>query len=707
MSDDLELELAAAAAAAKRKRKGLGTRIWENLAGDNDPTTQNTGERIGSLINMGVETMTMGLAGDEANAALAGVGAALVPGGRGFSEAYDERLAFERGQQAIAEDEAPGASLAAKVTGAVLPALFMKNPQTVMGAAGMGAGMGGATGFMEGEGGIVNRVKEGGAGLVLGGVLGGAAIPIGKALSWAAKTGGSALRGIMANKRFFDGGQLTQEGAETLAALGYSLDDLDDAFKQQFQRGIREGLQPQESAAVASMREFNIPAMRANVTGLADDFATMERGRRGALGPEVETKVRAAVDSQYNAMRDAGEDIAVRIGGGITADAGQAAEAAMTSARAARDAARNTASAAYDDLAASGAGVQGPQVQNLGTRIARTVQETDALRIDPTATPNAANAANYLDDVFKNAKQGSVPFMQLERARQQLVRYGSAARRGSNGADAFATDQMLSAFDAQVDDLMTRALTEGDIAVLQQAEKARALWAKYRTQFTGDGAASKFIQKMIDEDASPDQVVNWLFGAGKLGTGGFNGTVAKGVKEVVDPEAWNMIRSAAFRKVIQKPEGMTQMGPQAMVERIGDFFTNPATRDLSRSLFTSEEIATIMRYQAALKRMVPPPGAVNTSGTAYENARMARNAWQAVAGMFGATTGGATGMLAAQGAASVAQKGSNWLAGRAILAPSTPVSAGPAARVGGAVGGVLAAPAADAATSLLNQAQPR
>ena len=705
---DIELELAAAAAKAARKKKSLGTRLWENIAGDNDPTTQNTGERIGTLLNMAGETMTMGLGGDEANAALVGLGAAVVPGGKGFRQAYDDRLAFERQQQLIAEDDAPVASTVAKLGGALAGAALTRSPQSLAGAVGVGAGMGGTLGFMEGEGGLANRFASGGTGAILGGVLGAAAIPVGKALTWAVQKGGNALRGVLANRQFFQNGQLTEEGAKTLQALGYSLDDLDESFRQQFQRGIREGLQPQESAAVANLREFNIPAFRANVTGLADDFATMERARRGALGPNLTQEVGGAMDAQMMAAREAGSGIASRLAGGVQGDAADAAQLAIDSARATRDTMRNAASTAYDDLAASGAGVQGPQVQNLGTRIARAVQNSDnPIRIDGTATPNAANAANYLDDVFRNANQGSVPFMSLERARQQMVRYRSAAYRGANGADQTAMDQVLSQFDAQVDDLMTRALTEGDAAVLGQAEKARALWANYKQQFAGDGAGSKFVQKMIDEDASPDQVVNWLFGAGELGKGSFNATVARNVQEVVSPEAWDMIRSSAFKKLIARPEGMDQPGPQAMSQAIGKFFTNPATRDLSRTLFTKEEIATFMRYQMALKRMVAPPGAVNTSGTSYENARMARNAFQALTAMFGATTGGAPGMLAASGAANVAQRGSNWLTGRAILSPTAPAGTAGAPFAAGALAGNIAGPASGAATNLLGQGQPR
>lgn len=68
--------LAAARAELERRqaaRPGLGQRIRDNLLGDDDPTTQNFGERVGSFLNKAGESMTFGLIGDEASAAVESV----------------------------------------------------------------------------------------------------------------------------------------------------------------------------------------------------------------------------------------------------------------------------------------------------------------------------------------------------------------------------------------------------------------------------------------------------------------------------------------------------------------------------------------------------------------------------------------------------------------------------------------------------------
>ena len=564
-----------------------------------------------------------------------------------------------------------------------------------------GAAGGAIAGFGSGDG-VADRVKSSAIGAGLGAVGGALAVPIGNALSWAAQKGGKALQRIMTDRRMFTGADFTDEGKATLQALGYNVDELTASFKQTFQKGIDDALTPQQAARAADMGEFGIPAYRANVTGLADDFATLERGRRGALGPSVEAQVGSAMNAQDAAMRDAGERVAMGMGGGGKLDQGDAASMAMTAARDAMSVAKKTAQSAYDELADMGAGVSGKSLKTIGSNMRRSLQVGGTF-IDDAATPNAAATFKALDQTFAKAPKGAVPFMDLERARQAIVRNRASAYRGSLGPDQIAMDKVLGEFDQQLDNLMSSTLTEGDAGALEAAKKARGLWANYRQKFTGTGAASRFIQDMVDEDASPDQVVKWLFSSGKLGSGKFNSTIAKGVKDVIGPDsdAWGAIRQSAVRQIIEKPKDMTQMGPQALSERLGEFFSSPATRELANELFSKSEIAQLRRYQAALKRMVPPAGAVNHSGTAYEGARMARSAWQSVAATFGMSTGGLPGAAAAVAGGKAVQAGKGWLAARAIMSPTAPITTNSGmlpAQVGRLVGG---------STTLQDQAQRR
>lgn len=142
------------AAPAPEPRGVMGT-IRDNLLGDNDPNTQNFGERVGSTLNKAGEAMTFGLIGDEASAAVAGA----IPGGMN----YDERLDFERQQEAVLERDNPGLALGAEIggalTGALLPggaalgaARGASLPARIGASTALGAAGGGTYGFAEGEG---------------------------------------------------------------------------------------------------------------------------------------------------------------------------------------------------------------------------------------------------------------------------------------------------------------------------------------------------------------------------------------------------------------------------------------------------------------------------------------------------------------------------------------------------------------------------
>lgn len=181
-----------AAARAQQPDKSWGQVLKENILGDDDPTTQNTGEKIGSFLNKAGESMTFGLVGDEASAAVEsslGIGRPtttdLVKGDN--RSAYERRLDHYRGQEEVLERDNPGAALGADLGGAVAG---MALPLGMMGTLGRGAGLmpriaassatgaagAGTYGFMEGEG-IDDRLEGAQNSAMLGAGVG-AAIPV-------------------------------------------------------------------------------------------------------------------------------------------------------------------------------------------------------------------------------------------------------------------------------------------------------------------------------------------------------------------------------------------------------------------------------------------------------------------------------------------------------------------------------------------------
>jgi hypothetical protein len=149
------------------------TSVIDNVVGlDNGVMTP--GEKLGTALNAAGESATLGIVGDEAAAAF---DAAL---GRGT---YEERRDFYRKNQEQFRDENPVLSFASEIAPALLPGLggakLLQVMQSKLGRAGAGAALGALSGaiygFAEGEGGAVERAKDGLATAALGGIIGSAA----------------------------------------------------------------------------------------------------------------------------------------------------------------------------------------------------------------------------------------------------------------------------------------------------------------------------------------------------------------------------------------------------------------------------------------------------------------------------------------------------------------------------------------------------
>jgi hypothetical protein len=201
--------------------KGIWQTLKENVVGDNDPTTLNTGEKIGTLLNMGGNSLTWGLVGDEAAAK------ADEMLGRG---SYDERLTKYRGDQASVRESNPGMSLAADILPALLAPTGALGTAGNLGlrmakSAGLTGALSGVAGFMNGEGGFDNRVDSGlqagawGAGI-------GAAVPV----------VGSAFQALMnshAGKKAIAAAAKNAPSTDQLRATGNALyKEVDDAGVQ-------------------------------------------------------------------------------------------------------------------------------------------------------------------------------------------------------------------------------------------------------------------------------------------------------------------------------------------------------------------------------------------------------------------------------------------------------------------------------------------
>lgn len=269
-------------AAVSEQQRGFGAALYDNIIGNPDDGVQSYGEQLGTWLNRAGESMTLGLAGDEASAGITG----MLPG-----RDYESELARYRQNE---EDMSTAGQLTADLAGAgvgvvgsllAAPAVGIAAPATTLGRVGLGAGIGagaGATqGFMEGEGGVGDRLSNAGMGAALGGALGGVVPAIGGMV-------GRGLRNRATNRAI---NEAAAAGPST-AALRAQADELYNAV---------------DAAGVqVSPEAFN--RARSEIT----DYLTSNTGFDQLPGPGSLTPQTSRVVDIMAAMGDQGEPIPFR-----------------------------------------------------------------------------------------------------------------------------------------------------------------------------------------------------------------------------------------------------------------------------------------------------------------------------------------------------------------------------------------------------------
>jgi len=266
------------------EQKSVGTRLWENIVGDNDPNTQNLGEKVGTFLNKAGESMTFGLVGDETGAAVE----SLLPG-----VDYETRRDHYRNQEALLEKTNPGTALTADLVGALLGAVTPAGAIGTLGrGAGMGAriaasgaagvGMGGTYGFMEGEG-LKDRLAQGKTGATIGGVVGIATPIIG--------AGVQKIADSITGKRFLnEAARNATTAAQQRAAAGRQY----DAFE-----GAGAEISPD---ALSRLRAMITDKLQSEGLGNLPGAANLTPGGRQILNTvgQMDDQVRAAAASGKN-----------------------------------------------------------------------------------------------------------------------------------------------------------------------------------------------------------------------------------------------------------------------------------------------------------------------------------------------------------------------------------------------------------------------
>lgn len=356
--------------------------------------------------------------------------------------------------------------------------------------------------------------------------------------------------------------------------------------------------------------------------------------------------------------------------------------------KAASDTAKAGFKSKYDE-AFSGAGVMKPEfftgaqspaatVGSLSKRITDgLVNRAEPVIVDDILTPAASRALSELDKV-SNLQLGrigqpgagdvveGVTLRGVDQARRKLVAFYKAAKQ--NPTDARAVTGIIKQFDDEIEQAVTNGLFSGDEKFLGTMKEARAAFASYQRTFRPQGAGDdvgRAIQKIVERDATPEEVTNYLIGTSRVGEKGLSVRLADRIKSTLgenSPE-WASVRQAAWQRLTDVPEGRLEMGAQKMSGRIADF-VNGNGASLAERLFSADERKEMVRFSNILKATIPPSGTANPSNSGNRMMQLARQTMSAIGASVGATAGGFPGAVAGAAAGKTVESVSGGLAAR-------------------------------------------
>lgn len=399
--------------------------------------------------------------------------------------------------------------------------------------------------------------------------------------------------------------------------------------------------------------EFGMDLSRGQASQINRLQEIEENARQGVLGPlakEEATQFFGNLDTpgrQTTQVDQAVAGIADELGGGATVGLPkEAADSALEAVRAETQRLRTAADQAFDTVRGAKTDpltFSQDFVQTVRMRAAQALDDAD-LALDPVQHPASAQAMSMLNDLSQvRRSSGAIPFDMLDKVRRRLVNI--KATPGSQDGTLLRT--LRRSYTDFLDDAATSALLSGDPSIAQTNKDAISFWRQYK-QITDSAVGNEsdaVIRKMVSPafDATTDQVVNWLFGATKVGMTPQAVKTTRRLKKILgaDSQAIQDLRQGAFLKAASVNLGQGRKGPQAMSNSLNDFLNS----DLAKELYSKPEIDKMRRFVGVLRNTIPPKDVTNPSRTAFKGIQTLRAALSAVATAIGMDVGGAAGAL--------------------------------------------------------------
>ncbi|WP_191062531.1 hypothetical protein, partial [Geminicoccus harenae] len=380
----------------------------------------------------------------------------------------------------------------------------------------------------------------------------------------------------------------------------------------------------------AKAGRFEVPLTRGQATGRADYLADEEAMRSGARGGNAAYDTLSRFDQrQAEALKDASRKLGTEFGGGrpmpqTTQDVGElVAQGVRGRASDADDAVR----AAYRNVDMKGTRFDAGSAGQFMRDTVRRIRADEV--VDSQLTPHTASVLGEMNRMAKAAEKAvdlranpTISLKQAETFRRRLaLRIEKTKADPQLRSDNRLLNSIRADLDAWLDDAIDTALLKGDDNAMDFLKEARALRRSYGDKFEirpKDADAGKVMQRILSTDTTNQEVANWLYGAGELGSSTSSKRVLERMGKALgeDSQEWAAIKQGAWVRMIwgNKAQSLGEMPKDTIINRINNAL-NGRGKEITERLFTPAERAAIAEFRDVLKLTTTPRRLTNPSGS--------------------------------------------------------------------------------------------
>ena len=426
------------------------------------------------------------------------------------------------------------------------------------------------------------------------------------------------VRRLVNTKKFFDKttGNLTALGQREAEKAGIDPDIIDSALGKDFARNLAEGASPDIAAGNALGQKFGIDLTKGQQSRDLGELGREEilRNTQPSSGVFQPRDI-----AQRKAAAGAAGDIQEQVGGvGITKEVsgGEVVGREITEQR---NALLDSLDGAFETARGKNAQFTQSSVSELSKAAAVVSRD---FPIDNVLTPGSFRILREIRRLSKNVKSASkrkstVAFAFFEQTRRRINNTINTIPL-SNPSDKLLAVRLKEQYDGFLDDAFDNALFAGDLDVLDTFKKARRLRFELTQRFgkrNANDEAGRVVDKIIQTDATPQQIVNHVFGAARLGGRDVSEKVVNRLKASLGEksEGFIALKEIGFMR-LTRPAGK-DFTPELSAKNIKEVFQrSPGMMD---ALYTKDEQRVIKQFGNLMERLVTPREATNAPRTAF------------------------------------------------------------------------------------------